>query len=85
MQRGFSGGQPGKAQSRNTPCLAHCAGTDAASGVVDNPDQRIVSDVESFTTASLGFMVTFLGACWLCCRLSGCAADDADADAAAFA
>ena len=29
---------------------------------IDNPDQRIVSDVESFTKAALNFIVVFLGA-----------------------
>uniref|UniRef100_A0A0C3TZ50 ABC transporter domain-containing protein n=1 Tax=Guillardia theta (strain CCMP2712) TaxID=905079 RepID=A0A0C3TZ50_GUITC len=29
---------------------------------IDNPDQRIVSDIESFTKTSLNFMVVFLGA-----------------------
>ena len=29
---------------------------------IDNPDQRIVADVESFTKAALNFSVVFLGA-----------------------
>lgn len=29
---------------------------------IDNPDQRIVADVESFTSAALNFIVVFLGA-----------------------
>jgi len=29
---------------------------------IDNPDQRIVSDVDSFTNAALNFTVVFLGA-----------------------